>query len=99
MFSRQFQSNLPPRFQKQQAERNQHQFLRVGSGGSSSTPQPLPGTGTSSQAASSSQVSPSSQVPTSAQIFDPRWTGPSTHGGSTIHFPGSLPSEYRNVHS
>ncbi|CAG2054180.1 unnamed protein product, partial [Timema podura] len=39
VFSRQFQNNLPPRFQKQQAER--HQFMRVGSGGSSSSPQPL----------------------------------------------------------
>nr|CAD7571807.1 unnamed protein product [Timema californicum] len=39
VFSRQFQNNLPPRFQKQQAER--HQFMRVGSGGSSSAPQPL----------------------------------------------------------
>ncbi|XP_063244599.1 protein PRRC2C isoform X4 [Bacillus rossius redtenbacheri] len=28
VFSRQFQSNLPPRFQKQQAERHQHQFLQ-----------------------------------------------------------------------
>jgi hypothetical protein len=29
-------------------------------------------------------------------MFDPRWTGPTTHGGSTLHFPGSLPSEYGN---
>lgn len=94
MFSRQFQSNLPPRFQKQQAERNQHQFLRVGSGGSSSSPQPLSGTGSLSQGASSAQVSPVSQGPPSAQIFDPRWTGPTTHGGSAVHFPGSVPSEY-----
>lgn len=98
MFSRQFQSNLPPRFQKQQAERNQHQFLRVGSSGSSSSPQPLPGTGSSSQGGSLSQVSPVSQGPPSAQIFDPRWSGPSTHGGSAIHFPGSLPSEYKNCY-
>lgn len=88
MFSRQFQSNLPPRFQKQQAER--HQFLRGGSGGPSSSPQPLSGTGSSSQGSQSSQVPSASQGPPSAQMFDPRWSGPSTHG-SSVHFPGSLP--------
>lgn len=96
MFSRQFQSNLPPRFQKQQAERNQHQFLRVGSGGSSSSPQPLSGTGSSSQGAPSSQGALTTQGAPSTQMFDPRWTGSTTHGGSTLHFPGSLPSEYGN---
>lgn len=35
VFSRQFQSNLPPRFQKQQAERTErHQFVRPATGGS-----------------------------------------------------------------
>jgi hypothetical protein len=29
-------------------------------------------------------------------MFDPRWTGSTTHGGSTLHFPGSVPSEYGN---
>jgi hypothetical protein len=29
-------------------------------------------------------------------MFDPRWTGSTAHGGSSLHFPGSLPSEYEN---
>ena len=91
MFSRQFQSDLPPRFQKQQAERHQHQFLRVGSGGSSSSPQPLPGTGSASQGAPSAQVSPASQGAPATQMFDTRWTGPSTH------YSGSLQSKNSSI--
>lgn len=86
VFSNDFQHNLPPRFQKQQAER-----LQMSRAGSANAPNPS-SSSTSSQGSSPAQ---NSSQGIGIQAIDSRWSGLASHIGAP-HFtiPGPVTSRF-----